>query len=385
MSITRDLVIIHDFLIERGGGERFIIFVDKAIKNTRTISAYYIPEMTYREFESLKIYALDKFLSKLAYKNSFFKILLSIIFFRFIVPNIIKRNFKENTILLFSGFYSIFSACGIRNMPKTYYLHQESLLNVFTRSSFKGTFWKFIKTLSYPILYFTKKVVNNCFDCVIANSEYIKKTYLNSGMKANMVLYPPVDLGKFGNIKPKKGKYFLYFGRLYKHKRIDVILKVFSRIRNEKLIVVGDGPLRNLVEAYSKRHDNITYLGFVSDKRLIELILNCKAVIYITEKEPFGMVPVEANACGKPVIVSNEGGVKEIVKNKFVGLVIKPPYEKSLERVIRNFNKFKFSVSKCRSNANRFSYDVFKKKIMSILNKCIKKHKSKYVTRRDNI
>ena len=123
-------------------------------------------------------------------------------------------------------------------------------------------------------------------------------------IRVSRVVYPPIDISKF--YFKKYSNFFLCVGRLYPHKRVHIVTKVFTKLKKEKLIIVGRGPLSNYISAISRKFSNIVYLGSVPDDKLRELYATCKAVIYLSEKEPFGIIPIEANASGKPAIVSCE-------------------------------------------------------------------------------
>jgi glycosyltransferase involved in cell wall biosynthesis len=361
------VVIFHDFLIERGGGERVVFAILKSCrKNVKIFSSLYIPSKTYESFSSKNIISVDPLISTMLSKFSLIKSLFTIFFFGVLLKRYRTIIEKKFDIAIFSGFYSICLAPFL-NIPKIYYINSEPFQEAMKRKKYS-----IISKLFEKLVEVYNRIERKCLnsmDLIIANSNYTKRLYQSYGFKVNKVIYPPVDTKRFKNCHKNEGKYFLFVGRLLPHKRPDIPLKVFAKIKNEKLVIVGDGPLRKLVKYYSKKFANISYLGSVSDQKLKKLYSGCKAVIYLTEKEPFGIVPIEANSCGKPAIVSNEGGLPETIIDGKTGLVLKPDYENNLLRVLKNFNKYKFSLEACKRNAKKFDTNSFVRELTRTISK----------------
>ncbi len=144
----------------------------------------------------------------------------------------------------------------------------------------------------------------NGVDHFIANSQFIarriKKVY---GRDAD-VIYPPVDVNRF-ELNFNKEDYFFTASRLVPYKRIDLIVEAFSEMPNRKLVVIGDGPEMQKIK--SKAKTNIEILGYQPDSVMQEYMRNAKAFVFAAE-EDFGIIPVEAQACGTPVIAFGKGG-----------------------------------------------------------------------------
>ena len=123
-------------------------------------------------------------------------------------------------------------------------------------------------------------------------------------------------------------------GRLSREKHVDVIVKACEEL-GERLIVVGTGKeMKNLCSAASCA---TTFLGEISDEELAELYRNCQAFIFCGEEEDFGMVVVEAQMYGKPVIALNQGGVKETVVDGVTGILFNNPTVEDLKKAIHRF------------------------------------------------
>ncbi|MGX5109972.1 glycosyltransferase family 4 protein [Enterobacter cloacae] len=194
-------------------------------------------------------------------------------------------------------------------------------------------------------------------DHFIANSQYIarriKKVY---GREAS-VIYPPVDVENF-EVNNEKQDYYFTASRMVPYKRIDLIVEAFSQMPDKKLIVIGDGPEMKKIQ--SKVKDNITLLGYQPFSVLKEHMQNAKAFVFAAE-EDFGIIPVEAQACGTPVIAFGKGGALETVRPVGIenptGIFFKQQTVTSLHDAIDEFEKTQslFTPNACRENAERFS------------------------------
>ncbi|MEM5811452.1 MAG: glycosyltransferase [Candidatus Aenigmatarchaeota archaeon] len=361
----RRCIIFHDFLIERGGGERVVDILSKFL-NASIVTWFYEKDLTYDSFKTSKIFYNNNILNKIVIHIKPLKLFGASFFFGKQLRNI-KNLFNEIfDIAIFSGFYSVFFAKFL-NIPKIYYIQAEPLSYVLKRESYKGKISSRFYSLFYKL--FLRKLEKDgilSMDKIIANSNYTKKIYEDYfNVKVENVVYPPVDTKKF--YFKKIGSFFLLVSRLYPHKRVQVVARVFTKLPDEKLTIVGSGPLSNYIEKLALKHKNIVYLGTVSDKKLRQLYAECKAVIYISEMEHFGIVPVEANASGKPAIVSKEGGLPETIVHEKTGLIIEPPYEDNLMKIIKTFDNYDFSVKECIKSSKRFDIKSFKKNFKKIL------------------
>ncbi|WP_431625455.1 glycosyltransferase family 4 protein [Enterobacter chuandaensis] len=194
-------------------------------------------------------------------------------------------------------------------------------------------------------------------DHFIANSQYIarriKKVY---GREAS-VIYPPVDVENF-EVNNEKQDYYFTASRMVPYKRIDLIVEAFSQMPDKKLIVIGDGPEMKKIQ--SKVKDNVTLLGYQPFSVLKEHMQNAKAFVFAAE-EDFGIIPVEAQACGTPVIAFGKGGALETVRPVGVenptGIFFGQQTVTSLRDAVDEFENTQslFTPNACRENAERFS------------------------------
>ncbi len=161
----------------------------------------------------------------------------------------------------------------------------------------------FAKWILHKIRLWDTRTANGV-DFFIANSKFIsrriKKVY---GREAD-VIYPPVDVERF-KLKREKQDFYLTASRLVPYKRIDLIVEAFSKMPEKKLVVIGDGPEMSKIRKIAGA--NIEILGFQPNDVMEEYMMDAKAFVFAAE-EDFGITPVEAQACGTPVIAFGKGG-----------------------------------------------------------------------------
>ena len=205
----------------------------------------------------------------------------------------------------------------------------------------------------------------NGVDHFIANSKFIsrriKKVY---GRDAD-VIYPPVDVNRF-TLCQNKDDYYFTASRLVPYKRIDIIVEAFSHMPDKKLVVIGDGSEMGKIK--SKASKNIEILGYQPNNVMEEYMRKAKAFVFAAE-EDFGITPVEAQACGTPVIAFGKGGALETIRplgtTNATGLFFEYQKVDSIISAINQFDKIKDIIdpAACRDNALRFSNERFRDEI----------------------
>ncbi|KAA5544745.1 glycosyltransferase family 4 protein [Adhaeribacter rhizoryzae] len=203
----------------------------------------------------------------------------------------------------------------------------------------------------------------NRVDYFIANSEYIAKRIKKLYRREATVIYPPVDVDKFELCKQKE-EFYVTASRMVPYKKIDLIVEAFAQMPDKKLVVIGDGPDFNKIKA--KASANIELLGYQPFEVLKSYMQRAKAFVFAAE-EDFGIIPVEAQACGTPVIAYNRGGVKETVINLETGVFFQKQKTASIIAAVSEFEKLKLSPLVIRQNAVRFSRLVFMEKFKNFV------------------
>jgi len=201
----------------------------------------------------------------------------------------------------------------------------------------------------------------NGVDHFIANSQFIarriKKVY---GREAD-VIYPPVDVDRF-QLQEDKEDFYFTASRMVPYKRIDLIVEAFSQMPDKKLIVIGDGP--EMAKIKAKAGKNIEILGYQPDEVMQDHMRRTKAFVFAAE-EDFGITPVEAQACGTPVIAFGKGGVLETIRpfgeQNPTGVFFLDQTVSSLIQAVHHFDVISADIlpQDCRNNALRFSAERF--------------------------
>lgn len=198
-------------------------------------------------------------------------------------------------------------------------------------------------------------------DEFIAISEYIARRIKKVYGRESTVIYPPVDTHRFEVCREKEEFYFTA-SRMVPYKKIDLIAKAFAQMPDKKLIVIGDGPdYRKISRAATP---NVSLLGYKGSDVMVDHMQRAKAFIFAAE-EDFGIVPVEAQSCGTPVIAYGKGGSLETIhgieSEKPTGVFFKKQDVPSIIHAVNEFeeNIGKFTPENCRTNAETFSVERF--------------------------
>lgn len=196
----------------------------------------------------------------------------------------------------------------------------------------------------------------NRADYFIANSEHVARRIRKTYRREASVIYPPVNTDKF-QVSADRGDYFVTMSRLVPYKRIDLIVQAFAHLPDKKLVVIGDGPEMSKIRACAGA--NVEILGYQSDETALRYIQQSKAFVFAAE-EDFGIVPVEAQACGVPVVAYGAGGALETVVDGVTGVFFPEQTEESLVEAINRFESIAFSPEAIRAHAESFSESVFR-------------------------
>jgi glycosyltransferase involved in cell wall biosynthesis len=197
----------------------------------------------------------------------------------------------------------------------------------------------------------------NGVDEFIAISHFIKQRINKIYRRDSTVIYPPVNIDDF-TLCEYKEDYYVTVSRFVPYKKIDMIVKAFALMPEKKLIVIGDGPDFKKVD--SIKSANVQLMGYLPLNILREKIQKAKAFIFAAI-EDFGIAPLEAQACGTPVIGYAKGGLLETITSE-TGMFFYDQTPQSIAETIKEFEKksHEFSPKKCRENALRFSHENFK-------------------------
>ncbi|GAB6968734.1 hypothetical protein JCM25156A_27720 [Komagataeibacter kakiaceti JCM 25156] len=209
-------------------------------------------------------------------------------------------------------------------------------------------------------------------DVFVANSSYIARRIRKVYRREATVVYPPVDLRRFGlSTSPRRD--YVVVSRMVPYKRIDLVVEAFRRMPDRTLHVAGDGPERERIVALAANAPNITLHGRVSDAEVLKMMREARAFVFAAE-EDFGIAMVEAQACGTPLIVFGRGGACDIVRDMDdasgpTGVFFA---EQSADAIIAAVERFEamhalVTPQACCANAQRFSQESFRQSMFHVV------------------
>ena len=208
-------------------------------------------------------------------------------------------------------------------------------------------------------------------DYFVCNSRTVRDRIRKYYRRDARIIYPPCETEGF-RASPHDDGYYLFVGRLVDYKKADVAITSFSA-SGRRLVVVGNGPQERFLKSIASR--NIEFLGWVDDEALKSLYSRCRAVIFPGE-EDFGIVPVEAQASGKPVIAYGRGGATETVIPGETGLWFNEQTPEALEMAVSKFERSmeSFDPRTIREHAERFNTNRFMNEFRAFAESCLDEH-----------
>jgi glycosyltransferase involved in cell wall biosynthesis len=198
-------------------------------------------------------------------------------------------------------------------------------------------------------------------DYFIANSNHITKRIKKIYDKDSTVIYPPVDINKF-ECSSIKEDFYLTASRMGPYKRMDLIVEAFSKMPDKRLVVIGNGPEMDKIK--SKASANIKIAGYLPGNELKNYMQKAKAFIFAAE-EDFGIIVIEAMACGTPVIAFKKGGIAETVFDGENGILFNEQTPEAIINAVAVFEKEgnKFDSNVISQKVQKFSREIFEKNI----------------------
>lgn len=323
---TNRIAIYYDIMQHKGGAERSIIILANQL-GADIITSGYNPDIDKWMHIEGKVIDLGNFSYRFN-KSIGYTIEAPLRFWIYCR----KYNYDVN---IFSGLSSIFGAKPGRN--NIWFCHTPNRLlydlsdyNLEHSRLARKVALSIYKVIMRPI---DQKVIKDNFSKIIVNSQTVQKRVHTYYHMNSQVIYPPVETHKYQC--KNFDNYIITVGNLRPEKRIALLLSAFSKMPEQKLIVVGDGPLGDALA--KELSTNVQLLRRVNDEELKDLYANCKAAIYVPVNEDFGLVPIEAMASGKMCIAANEGGCRETVIEAKTGFLISPD-EESIINAVRHLS-----------------------------------------------
>lgn len=356
-------IILYDFLLVQGGAESLTLTLCDAISNLdlgvafvdeQVFSASFISKQRLKLFGNItKVVGWQTLKTAYAFENNTHHIndYDRVIFSGSNAPLAIKNRNKQGNILY------------CHTPPRFIY----DLKKHYLSSSPLWQKWLLKLLIAYIQPKYERSIAQ--MNLVIANSKNVQarlKKYLD---QESIVVYPPCHVDKYQ--WQSQGDYYLSTARVEPYKRIRLIVEAFKKMPDKTLIVASGGSQLAELELLAQGYNNISFTGWCEESKLIDLVNNCIATLYLPMDEDFGISPVESMAAGKPVIGVNEGGVIETVLPNKTGMLC--PQNPTVEDITKAVNKMtaEFALrlkESCEQQAQQFSAGIFVEKMQRLLN-----------------
>ncbi len=362
MNAPLRIIILHDYFLYKGGGERLVISMAKGL-GADIATAFIAKDAFDPRAHGIKTIELYK---ERAWSRvpgfRYLQVQLSFLF---------KTKFlQQYDIIIYSGdcLLAQLRAHGKMNVA---YMHTppRHLYDCYEDRLREYPLWK--KIIFVPFAAFNRwrfEWLSKKLNLIVTNSHNVQariKQYLHQD---STVVYPPCNTLPFKNTG--QGDYFFSWARLYGVKRVDKIVEAFIKMPDKKLVVASGGPEYEKIKKMVEGHQNIRVLGWISDDDLIKYLGASLATIYIPVREDFGMSPVESMTAGKPVIGVAEGGMLEVLEDGKNSIALKPDFTSDdIIAAVRSLTpeRAKTMESACYQTSERFSEKRFIQRMKEVL------------------
>ena len=345
------IALVHDYLTQKGGAERVFELLCRRFPQADIFTSLYDPV---RSIELGDRRVQTTFLQSIPGATRYFRLLVPFYYSAFRALNL------EDYDLVISSSTSFAKAvrkrpdathiCFCHNVTRFLWDTKTYLREYRTFSNFYPLIEKVFQVMRKFDLEYAQEP-----DLYIANSRVVAQRIETIYKKRAIVINYPIDTGKF-KFSNQKDDFYLASARMISYKRLDIIIEAFNWL-GLKLIITGDGPERERLERQSLQ--NIQFLGHVSDLERKTLLSNARSVI-VTALEDYGLVPIEANASGTPVIAYGAGGVLDTQVHGQTGMLFKRQTPESLQKALIEAQTVPWNYQAIRDHAiHHFSEAAF--------------------------
>jgi glycosyltransferase involved in cell wall biosynthesis len=362
------IALVHDYLTQRGGAERVFELLCKRYPEADIFTSLYDRQKTIDVGERI---VNTTFLQKIPGAAKYFRLIAPLYF-----PAFRALNLQDYDLIISS---STSFAKAVRKRPNARHI---CFCHNVTRFLWDTeTYLREYADYRYfaPLIEYIFQLMRNVDltyaqepDLYIANSSVVARRIQNIYGKPAIVVNYPIDTSNFV-FSDIKDEYYLASARMISYKRLDIIIEAFNWL-GWRLLISGDGPEQERLK--SKALDNIEFLGHVSDGTRKDLFSKAKSVI-VAALEDYGLVPVEANASGTPVIAYGAGGVLDTQIPGKTGVFFKRQTPESLQAALLEGGKITWNYEHIRNHAvTNFSEKAFFSKVEKIIGQARGVHQS---------
>ncbi len=360
------IALVHDYLTQPGGAERVFELLCKRYPNADIFTSLYEPKRTIDLGERQ---VNTTVLQKIPGATKYFRLMAPFYFPAFRALDL------QDYDLIISSTSSFAKA--VRKRPGAIHIcfcHNVTRF-LWDTQAYLREYAAYQKLSAFldPIFQLMRKADLDSAqqpDFYIANSSTVGRRIQQFYRRPSVVINYPIDTSKF-IFSDNKDDFYFASARLISYKRVDVIIEAFNWL-GLPLLISGDGPERSRLE--SRALKNIKFLGHVSDTERSKLLSKARAVI-VAALEDYGLVPVEANVSGTPVIAYGKGGVLDTQIPGETGLFFNRQTPEALQSAVVEASKIEWDYKKIREHAlSNFSEEVFFKKVETVIEDVCRSH-----------
>lgn len=366
MAISTDprVTLIHDWLTGMRGGEKCLEVLCKHWPQAQLYTLLHQPGSVSNEIERLNI--KTSFLNRFPKSHRYYRHLLPL------MPWAVSRWSMPESDLLVSFSHCVAKSVkppeGVPHVsycftPMRYAWHMRDAY--FGNNRVRGIkSWMIHRLLSW--LRKWDKRTSSHVTHYIGISETVRQRIRECYDRDSVVIYPPVDTDFYQPAPVQREDYYLVVSAFAPYKRVDLAMEVCRKLKR-RLVIIGTG--QDAARLQSTAGDQIEFLGWQSNESIREHFQRCRALLFPGE-EDFGIVPVEAMACGAPVIAYGKGGATETVVPQVTGLWHEEQTVDSLIATMEQLesNSESFTTAACRKQAERFNHHRFRRELLDYLN-----------------
>ncbi len=369
------VAIVHDWLVNYGGAERVVEAMLSIYPDADIYTLVYDEKKMGKTFPKEKVHT--SFLQRMPKATKLYTKFLSFM----------PKAFESFDLTGYDLVLCSSSCCakGVITSPNTAhvaYIHSPmryawDLFYSYKKSSGKLT--RFFMDKWIPQIRLWDFVSSQRIDTLIANSSYISRRIKKCWNREAAVIYPPVDTDRLSANGKEAEDFYVVFSRFVPYKRIDLAISACGEMKR-KLVVIGGGSQEKELKELSQNYKDadIIFTGRISDEEVKDYLQRCKALIFCAE-EDFGIIPVEAQACGRPVIAFGKGGALETVIDEKTGVFFKeqtvPCVKNAIEKFETLYAQNAFKVEEIVKHAKTFSTSRFCEQLKSCIDKTIENTK----------
>lgn len=380
------VAIVHDWLTSYGGAETWVELALRIYPDADIYTLVYDRKKLRGHFEKNKVYT--SYIQKIPFATKVYRKLL-----KFMPAAFESFDFSGYDLVICSSSSCAKGVITPPDVAQVAYIHTPMRYAwdlFFDYRKRSGRLTRFFMDRWMPQIRLWDYVSAQRIDKIVSNSAYIARRIKKFWNRDSQVIYSPVNHERFfpSQENIQKEDYYVFFSRLVQYKRADIAIEACAAL-GKRLVVIGSGPDKKALEEKAasalkeagQSLDLIKFAGRASDEEVRNYFYKARALIFCAE-EDFGLTPLEAQACGTPVIAFGKGGATETVVGGKTGVFFKEQCAESCAAAVREFEGLlaagAFDGKKISEHAMTFSRERFIKEFKAACEETVKAVRSQH-------